>query len=99
MKWLILLGLLILVFALIALRFRTQIQAMLQIWRMFKQIKKANTANNPIENQTPQREKLANEALVRCANCGKWTPQSAALNLRKQTFYCSSNCVEKAVSA
>jgi formylmethanofuran dehydrogenase subunit E len=96
MKWLILLALLILAFALIALRFRKQIQAMLQIWRMYKQIKQAN---QPIEKQMPKREKIENEALVRCANCGKWTPQSAALNLRKQTFYCSSNCVEKAVSA
>jgi formylmethanofuran dehydrogenase subunit E len=96
MKWLVLLALLILAFALIALRFRVQIQAALQLWRMFKQIKQAN---QPIEKQMPKREKIANEALVRCANCGKWIPQSTALNLRKQTFYCSSNCVEKAVSA
>jgi hypothetical protein len=95
MKWLILLALLILAFALIALRFRPQIQAALQIWRMFRQIKQAN---QPIGKQIPKREKLANEALVRCANCGKWIPQSNALNLRKQTFYCSSNCVEKAIS-
>ena len=94
MKWLVLLTLLILVFGVIALRFRPQIQAALQIWRMFKQIKQAN---QPIEKQTPKREKIANEALVRCANCGKWIPQSNALNLRKQTFYCSSTCVEKAV--
>jgi hypothetical protein len=95
MKWLILLALLIVVFCLIALRFRPQILALLQIWRMYKQIKQAN---QPIEKQIPKREKLANEALVRCANCGKWIPQSTALNLRKKTFYCSSNCVEKAVS-
>jgi hypothetical protein len=95
MKWLILLALLILGLGLIALRFRPQIQAALQIWRMFKQIKQAN---QPIEKEIPKREKLANEALVRCANCRKWIPQSDALNLRKQTFYCSSNCVEKAIS-
>jgi Sec-independent protein translocase protein TatA len=98
MKWLVLLALLILVFGMIALRFRPQIQAALQIWRMYKQIKQVNQANQPIEKQMPKREKIANEALVRCANCGKWIPQSDALNLRKQTFYCSSNCVEKAVS-
>lgn len=96
MKWLILLALLVFVFALIALRYRLQIQAALQLWRMFKQIKQAN---QPIEKQVPKREKVENEALVRCANCGKWVPQSNALNLRKKTFYCSSTCVEKAVSA
>jgi formylmethanofuran dehydrogenase subunit E len=98
MKWLVLLALLILMCGLVVLRFRPQIQAALQIWRMFKQIKQVNNVNQPIEKQTPKREKLANEALVRCANCGKWIPQSNALNLRKQTFYCSANCVEKAVS-
>jgi hypothetical protein len=96
MKWLILLVLLIFALGLIALRFRPQIQAALQIWRMFKQIKQAN---QPAEKQIPKREKVKNEALVRCAKCGKWIPQSNALNLRKQTFYCSSDCVEKAVSA
>jgi formylmethanofuran dehydrogenase subunit E len=96
MKWLVLLALLVLVCGLIALRFRPQIQAALQIWRMFKQI---NQTNQPIEKEIPKREKIANEALVRCAKCGKWIPQSNALNLRKQTFYCSSSCVEKAISA
>ncbi len=94
MKWLILPVLLILAVGLIALRFRPQIKAALQIWRMLKQIKQAN---QPIEKQIPKREKVENEALVRCTKCGKWIPQSNALNLRKQTFYCSSACVEKAV--
>ena len=95
MKWLILLILFLILTAIIAVRYRRQITVGIEIFKMFRQLK--NQAK-------PQEKKLDKKAadksvpLVRCARCGTWTPQTSALNLRSKTFYCSANCMEKAVS-
>jgi hypothetical protein len=95
MKWLIILILFLILIAIIAVRYRRQINVGIEIFKMFRQLK----------NQTKPREKkldkkTADKAapLVRCAKCGTWTPQTSALNLRSKTFYCSANCMEKTVS-
>ena len=93
MKWLILLALLLFVIFIIAMRYRRQLQTGLQIWRMFRQFKKAS---RPAEKEIEKRGVDKNEPLVRCARCGKWISQSEALNLRSKTVYCSTNCMEKA---
>jgi len=93
MKWLIILGLILLLFAVIALRYRRQIQTALQIWRMFRQMRQASRPQEKkIENRTADKGEL----LVRCARCGKWVSQDVALNLRSKTIYCSTNCMERA---
>lgn len=95
MKWLILLILFLILIAIIAHRYRRQINLGIEIFKMFRQLR--NRAK-------PQEKKLDKKAadksvpLVRCARCGTWTPQNSALNLRSKTFYCSTNCMEKAVS-
>ncbi len=94
MKWLILLALVGIIFIFVAMRFRRQIQMAMQVWQMFRQIK---TTTQPIEKQISKREKVENKTLVRCAKCGTWLEQSEALNLRSKMYYCSANCVEKAV--
>jgi hypothetical protein len=97
MKWLIILALIVAVFALIAFRYRKQIQAGLQIWRMFRQIRKASGAgNNPAEKRKQSTPIDKSAPLVKCARCGKWITETSALNLRSKTFYCSTNCMEKA---
>ena len=92
-KWLILLGLLGLLISVIALRYRRQIQTGLQLWRMFRQFKKAS--RQP-EKEAEKRQFDKNVPLVRCAKCGKWISQTDALDLRSKTFYCSTQCMEKA---
>ncbi len=95
MKWLILLVLFLILMAIIAVRFRRQINMGIQIFQMFRQMR---TLNKPKEKKLDKKAVNENLPLVRCAKCGTWTPQSAALNLRSKTFYCSTNCMEKAVS-
>lgn len=93
MKWLVLLLILLIVAAIIALRYRRQIQTGLHIYRMFRMMKHSS---KPVEKKVEQPQVVdKNENLVRCARCGKWTPQSAALNLRSKTSYCSTDCMEK----
>jgi hypothetical protein len=95
MKWLILLGLLMTLVIFIAVRYRRQIQTALQLWKMFRQYKKA-TAPPPPSAEKKIVNRDAGSALVRCARCGKWLAPSEALNLRSKTSYCSTACMEKA---
>lgn len=96
MKWLIILSIFLLAIAYIAYRFRFAIMAAMQVWKMLRQIQQAGQKAQ--EKELPKKEKAINEALVRCASCGKWIAEGNAMNLRKNTFYCSANCVEKAVA-
>ncbi len=94
-KILFILLILIVLFGLIALRYRRQIQTALYFWRMFRKMRQMGKSEpeNKLENQ----ESPKDAQLVRCAKCNTWFPQTKALNLRSKTFYCSANCMENAV--
>lgn len=96
MKWLIVLGLLAIVAIFIAVRYRRQIQTgiyMLKMLRKMRQMSKPQATEKKIE----QKAGSDDVQLVRCAKCGSWIPQNTAMKLSKNTFYCSSKCMEKAV--
>lgn len=96
MKWIIVLLVLLLIAALIAVRFRRQIQTAIYIWRMFGKLREAGKSGNR-EIERPETGKDA--ALVRCAKCGTWIPQNKALNLRSGIFFCSKICLETTARA
>ncbi len=94
MKWLIILGLLFVVSAFVAIRYRRQIQTAIYVWKMFRKMRQTNS---PLEKQIEKQENPADVSLVKCAKCGTWIPKKNALNLRSKTFYCSATCMESAV--
>jgi MYND finger. len=94
MKWLIILVLLLAVAAFIFVRYRRQILMAWQMWRMFKKMREMS---KPQEKRIETVSADKNEPLVRCERCGNWVAQSAALNLRSKTVYCSAECMERAV--
>lgn len=94
MKWLIILLILVLVGGLIMLRYRRQIQMGLQLLQMFRTMKKMN---KPAEKKIETKTNSKDVPLVRCERCGKWTPQTDVINLRSKNFYCSTECMERAV--
>lgn len=95
MKWLIILFLLFVLFAFIAARYRRQIQMGIYVFKMFRKMRQMN---KPAEKQIDKPAISNDVQLIRCAKCGTWIPQSNALNLRNsKTFYCSANCMERAV--
>ncbi|MDQ3321688.1 MAG: hypothetical protein M3525_04420 [Acidobacteriota bacterium] len=94
MKWLILLLFIAVVGILIAVRYRRQIQTGIYLYRMFRKMRQMGKGS---DKQIDRKETAGDVPLVRCAKCGKWTPQTKALNLRSKIFYCSSNCLENAV--
>ncbi len=91
MKWLIIIGLIVVLLAVIATRYRKQIQMALYVFRMFRKMRQMNkTEDKQIDNKVTSEE----TALVNCAKCGVWIPQNKALKLRSGLFYCSANCLE-----
>ncbi|HXG85661.1 MAG TPA: hypothetical protein VNI84_16685 [Pyrinomonadaceae bacterium] len=94
MKWLVILLILVLISVFVAVRYRRQIQTGIYFYRMFRKMRQMGKAS---EKQIDKKETANAAPLVRCARCGKWTPQTKALNLRSKIFYCSSNCLESAV--
>lgn len=93
MKFLVIIFILLLLMLLIALRYRRQIKTGLHVWRMFRQIRQASKSDDALKTKAKIEK---SESLVRCARCGKWIAPSEAVNLRSNTIYCSTNCMEKA---
>ena len=94
MKWLIILGLVFVLWAFVAIRYRRQLQTAIYVWKMFRKMREAGNAP---EKQIEKPEKISQETLVKCTKCGIWIPQNKAFNLRSRMFYCSANCMESAV--
>lgn len=95
MKFLIILLLLLLLVAIIAVRYRRQIQMGIYMWRMFRKMRQVGKSD---EKQIETKEVSTNAPLVKCSNCGTWVVQNTAFKLRSNTYYCSSVCMEKAVN-
>ena len=90
---LVILVVLFVLLALTAVRYRKQIGTMIKIWRslqaMRSQVKGENAPHEPSIPAGP---------LVNCAKCGTWVPEQRAIKLRGGTNYCSSACLESAVT-
>lgn len=95
MKYLFILLILILVFGLIAFRYRKQIQTALYMWQMFRKMKEISKSQK--EKRIEKTETQPETKLVKCAKCGTWTPLTKAIYFRSKTFYCSKNCMENLV--
>lgn len=92
-EWILVLGLILVVMAIVLYRYRRQIRT---AWFMYQTFLKFKRQVKP--KQVPKKKQSPKETLlVRCPKCNKWTPQSESVKL-KSNFYCSLNCMEQAVS-
>lgn len=96
MKWLIILGLLVILVIIIAARYRRQIQTAIYMYKMFRKMRQMSKPQAQ-EKQIETADISSDVQLVRCAKCGSWIPQNTAMKLSRGNFYCSSKCLEKAV--
>jgi len=78
-------------FAFTAIRYRRQIVAFIQFWRVLKAAQQSSSRSEI--NGSADAEK---GPLVNCAKCGTWVPESNAIRLGTRVFYCSPACTEKA---
>ncbi len=95
MKLLIIFVLLLVVLALIAMRYRKQIQTGVYVWRMFRKMRQVN---KPQEKRIETDENPAKATLIRCVGCGNWVAESNVLKMGNKISYCSSACIEKSVN-
>jgi hypothetical protein len=96
MKWLIILGLLAILVIFIVARFRRHIQMGIYMFKMFRKMRQMNKPEIS-EKQIENTAQASDVQLVRCAKCSSWIPQNTALKLSRNTFYCSSKCMENTV--
>lgn len=97
MKWLIILGLFLALAAFLAVRYRRQIQMGIYVFRMFRKMREMSRAGAEPEKQINKNSDKKDVPLVRCTKCGSWKPQTESLKFGGNVYYCSSNCMEKAV--
>jgi hypothetical protein len=82
MKYLIIAGLVSIIFVLVYSRVRPYLKLMQQV---------ASSLNAPPEQKSPSRNKL-----VRCDRCGTWIPAERAMKLNAGlATYCSAECMEQ----
>ena len=107
MKYLIILGLLVLIGGLIYWRIRPYIIVVRRVLGVLRgaQItgvlrdEAADFSRRPTEARTGSRG-TSGEKLTRCAACGTWLPASRALTLRHSTVsYCSPACLERSATS
>lgn len=89
-KFLFLLFLVITLLGIVALRFRRQILTAVEIWEGVKKPKRD-------ERLIDQKENSNSVPLIKCAKCEVWIPQTSAIKLNSNVFFCSRNCMENIV--
>lgn len=95
MKWLLILGLIVLLIAVVAWHFRKYIQS---AWFIYMTYRKMRQRMNPApEKQVAPKPDRAETELVRCPTCGKWISMSEAVKL-KSNYFCSLACLEQSVA-
>lgn len=95
MKWLIILLIIFIVLALVAIRYRRQIQTAIYMYRMMKKMREmSRPESKKIETKKTD---AVNAALVRCVGCGNWVSETEVLKMGNKISYCSARCIEKNV--
>jgi hypothetical protein len=91
---------LLLVFGVPALLIYLRLRPYLRAWReamaMFREAQRGATLRDA-GSAFPEPKAKSNEALLKCAACGQWSPSSRALKLGASSF-CSGECLEKSGS-
>ena len=90
MKYLFVLGVMMFFAMMIAVRYRKQINAAIQVARMLRD---AREGVKEIQPTSARREPMASAALVKCSGCGTWVPENRAKRLRTGDFFCSDECI------
>ena len=96
MKYLIVLGLLAIIFYLILYwRLRPYIATLRRILGIVREMRSMNEPREPTRRAAGE----AGERLIRCDACGIWIPSARAIKLRgSASSYCSHTCLESAAT-
>jgi hypothetical protein len=87
---LVILAVIAILLLLTAFRYRKQLMAGLEIWRMFKKMRQNAVG---CVRQDPQVEPPSGR-LMSCSKCGTWVPEEKAIRIGAMATYCSKKCFE-----
>lgn len=90
----VILAVILLLLGLTAFRYRKQLLAVLNVWRMLKTIRQGGTQNEDKIDGGNQ----ASGPLVNCSKCGTWVPEGRAIKLGRTSFFCSAECMQKSAT-
>lgn len=94
MKYLIIVGLLVLVFLLIYSRLRPYIQLLQKVLSALR-----GTLEKDSSSGSRARSTRIENKLVRCVSCGTWIPAERAIGAgSRMSEYCSRECLEKSAA-
>ena len=78
-------------FALTAVRYRKQLAAGFQIWKMLRE---ARQRAADLRRPDAEAEPVSAGPLVNCVKCRTWVPENKAIRLNSNTYFCSRECLE-----
>ncbi len=99
MKYLIILLLLVIFWAIVFWRLRPYIKMAQRVLGVFRDVRRVSN-QEPVAPLRQSNAVKETQPLVRCASCETWIPASRAVKLRSQSAaYCSHECLERAADA
>jgi hypothetical protein len=87
---LIVLAVILILLGLTAFRYRRQIMAGVKIWRMMKGIREQ--VKGSVNDAAPSQMQAGK--LLNCSKCGTWVSEDRAITLGRNTYFCSTACLE-----
>jgi len=91
MKYLIIAGLVSVIFVLVYARVRPYLKLMQKVVQSFSVVTEINTSAAAAQQKTPSKNKL-----IRCDSCGTWIPAERAMTLNSGlATFCSAECMAK----
>jgi hypothetical protein len=80
-----------LMFAFTAYKYRKQIRAIREFWRVAKEMRQVQMqGRREVEESKP----AMSAKLVSCSKCGTWVPEERSIRLGRTSAFCSSKCLE-----
>jgi hypothetical protein len=91
MKYLIIAGLVSIIFVLVYARVRPYLKLIQKVVQSFNVVTEINTSTVAAQQKTPSKNKL-----IRCDSCGTWIPAERAMSLNSGlATFCSAECMSK----
>lgn len=93
MKILLLLSIIVLIGAIVAVRYRKQIRLAVYFLRMLNKMRQSGKENQ--RRIEPKEPLSADSALIQCTGCKNWVAQNKSIKIGQKSFYCTHACMEK----
>ena len=85
-----------LLLAFTAYKYRKQLKAAREFWRMAKEMRRVTSQ---MRKEVEEPKAAAPGKLVNCSKCGTWVPEDRAIRLGRASIFCSAKCLERSAQS